>query len=182
MTFYVGTSGGGRSVDVLVDGGVVLVIDNDTVMVSDDCHGHGGADWRQRLVRGRGVMIVVVASGAHEHGRGRRVSTATGLMRKLHPVALVRTGAAGGSAERPRARLVVRVDNLWIGDVLFDRVHVGRRHHVQVRRLVLACAVTAAAAATDRTVDQRLRFLHKKCKTVNYCTIFYAQLRIYDII
>jgi len=169
-TFHAGTSGGGRSVDVLVDGGVVLVIDDDTVVVSDDRHGHGGADRRQRLVRGRGVMVVVVATGAHEHGRGRRVPAATGLVRKLHPVALVRTGAAGGRAERPRARLVVRVEKLWIADVLLDRVHVGGRHHVQVRRLVVARAV--AAAATDWAVDQRLRFLHQKCKTVDhYCTI-----------
>jgi len=160
MTLYVGTSSGGRSVDVLVDGGVVLVIDDDTVMVSDDRHGHGGADWRQRLVRGRGVMVIVVASGAHEHGRGRRVSTATGLMRELHPVTLVRTGAAGCGAERPRARLFERVEKFLIGDVLIARVDVGRRHHVQVRRLVVTCAVTAAAA--DRAVDQRLRFLHQK--------------------
>jgi len=98
-------------------------------------------------------MVVVVASGAHEHGRGRRVSTATGLMRQLHPVALVRTGAAGSRAERPSARLVVRVEKVWIGDiVLLGPVHVGRRHHVQVRRLVVACTVTATA--TDLTVDQ----------------------------
>jgi len=116
-------------------------------------------------------MVVVVATGAHEHGRGRRVSTAAGLMCELHPVALVRTGAAGGRAERPRARLVVRVEKLWIVDVLLDRVHVGRRHHVQVRRLVVARAVTSAAA--DRAVDQRLRFLHQKCKTVSYCTTLY---------
>jgi len=39
-------------------------------------------------------MVVVVASGGHEHGRGRRISAAAGLMRQLHPVALVRTGGA----------------------------------------------------------------------------------------
>lgn len=50
MTSYVGryTSGGaGRSVDVFVDGGVVLAIDDDTMMVvTDHSHGHGRADRR----------------------------------------------------------------------------------------------------------------------------------------
>jgi len=94
MTFCASTSGGGRSVDVLVDGGVVLGVDDDAVVVADGGRGRRGADGRERLVRGRGVMVVVVAGGGHEHGRGRRVTAAAGLMRQLHPVALVRTGAA----------------------------------------------------------------------------------------
>jgi len=127
-------------------------------------------------------MVIMVASGAHEHGRGRRISTATGLMRQLHPVALVRAGATGGRAERPRTRLVVRIEKFWIDVVLFDRIlHVGRRHYVQVRRVVVACAVTAAA---DGTVDQRLRFLHQKRKKVNIyhyillCTVMYLRYNI----
>jgi len=153
-------------VDVLVDGGVVLGVDDDAVVVADGGRGRGGADWRERLVRGRGVMVVVVAGGGHEHGRGRRVTAAAGLMRQLQPVALVRTGTAGRRAERPRARLVVRVEQFWV-DVLLRRVqYVGRLHHVQVGRVVVANAVTAA----DGAVDQRLRFLQRKiCKMVNYC-------------
>lgn len=149
--------GGGWSVDVLVDGGVMLVVDDDAVVVAD------GGRGCQRLVRGRGVMVVVAGCG-HEHGRGRRVTAAAGLMRQLHAVTLVRAGAAGGRTERPRARLVVRVElKFRVTDVLFAREHVGRRNHVQLGRMVVARAVTA----TDGAVDQRLRFLHHKRKMVN---------------
>jgi len=68
-------------VDILVDSGVVLGFDDDAVVVADGGHGHRAADRRQRLVRGRGVMIVVVAGGGHEHGRGWRITAAAGLMR-----------------------------------------------------------------------------------------------------
>jgi len=115
------------------------------------------------MVRGHGVMVVVVASGAHEHGRGWRISTAAGLMRQLHPVALVRTGGAGGRAERPRARLVVMVEKFWIVEIL-GCIRGIRRHHAKVRRVMMACAVTNA----DGAVDQRLRFLqYQKRKMVN---------------
>jgi len=113
------------------------------------------------MVRGHGVMVVVVASGAHEHGRGRRISTATGLMRQLHPVAFVRTGGAGGRAVRPRARLIVMVEKFWIVEII-GRVRGVRLHHAKVRRVMVACDVTTA----DGAVDQRLRFLYEKPKTV----------------
>lgn len=133
--------------DIFVDGGVVLGVHDDAVVVmANGGPGHGGTDRRQRLVRDRGVLVVVAAGRGHEHGAWWRVPAAA-LVRQ-RPVALVRTGTARTRTERPLARLVVRVEQVWV-DVLFARVHVGR-HHVDVMVVMVMC--TAA-------VNQRLRFL-----------------------
>jgi len=64
------TDGRWRSVDVFVDDSVVLGVDDDVVADGRGGDGHGGADGRQRVVRGSGgggcgagVLLVVVASG-----------------------------------------------------------------------------------------------------------------------
>lgn len=143
-----------RSVDVLVDHGVVLRVDDDAVVmvmmevvVPHGGRGYGGADGRQRLVRGRSVLVLAAGRGRHHHGRnGRRVPAAAGLVRQ-HPVTLVRAGATRTGTVRPRARLVVRVEHVRV-DVFLDRVCVGRHHVVRVV-MVVVLRVTA-------TVDQRL--------------------------
>lgn len=144
--------------DVLVDDGVVLGVDDDVVADGGGrSDGHGGADGRQRVIccgggGGGGLLLVVVAGRGHEHDRGRRVPTAAGLVRQ-HPIAFVRAGTAGTRAERPPARLVVRVEQVRVDVVVAAaaaaRVHVGR-HRVQM--MVMMMVVMAVC-----TVHQRLR-------------------------
>lgn len=151
--------------DVLVDDGVVLSVDDDMV-ANGGGDGHGGADGRQRVIcggSGGGVLLVVVAGRGHEHDCGRRISAAAGLVCQ-HPIAFVRTGTAGTRAERPPARLVVRVEQVRVDIVVAAAcVHVGR-HRVQM--MVMMMVVMAVC-----TVHQRLRFLQTRNNVLFITTV-----------
>lgn len=151
------------SVHVLVDDGVVLRVHDDAVVAGRGCSGRlhhrtPAADDRcQRLVRDRVLLVVATATAAaaayrHEHAVGGwRVAAAARLVSGQHAVALVRTRTAGTRTERPRARLVVRIEQVRV-DVLFARVHV-RRHRVQMVVMVMVKVMIAAtAAAVDQMV------------------------------